>query len=77
MGATDESSGKRGCRCLYLGTNILGNGTVSVGVWVGDMGDDPTHWEGVGRIPPQGGPQADGEAALAGEGQCVDINPAG
>ena len=41
------------------------------------MGHDPTHREGVGRIPPQGGPQADMEDTLDREGRRVDIPPAG
>ena len=41
------------------------------------MGDDPTHWEGVGKIPPQGGSKPDGESNLSREGQRVDISPAG
>ena len=32
------------------------------------MGDDTPHWEGFGRIPPQGGPQADGKATSDREG---------
>ena len=41
------------------------------------MGDNPTHWEGVGRIPPQGGLQTDGELNLVREGRRVEITPAG
>ena len=41
------------------------------------MVDDPTHLEGVGRIPPQGGPQNDGEETSVREGRSVDIPPAG
>ena len=44
---------------------------------VGDVGHEPTHWEVFWRIPPQGGPQADGEATSAKEGRRVDILPAG
>ena len=28
----------------------------------GDVGHDNPHWEGFGQIPPQVGPQADGES---------------
>ena len=62
MGETVEGAGKRGCGCPDLGPDILGGGPVGNYLRVIDVGHDPTHWEGVGRIPPQGGPQADGEA---------------
>ena len=39
------------------------------------MGDDASHWEGVGRISPQGGLQSDGEATSAREGRSVGIPP--
>ena len=39
------------------------------------MGNEPMNWEGAGRIPPQGGLQADGGAALARGGRLVDIPP--
>ena len=32
----------------------------AVGPWVGDMGYVPAHWDSIGRIPPQVGPQVDG-----------------
>ena len=36
-----------------------GGGSVGTDVQVGDVVDDNAHREGVGRIPPQGGPQDD------------------
>ena len=41
------------------------------------MGDYATHWEGVGRIPPQADPQAYREENLEREVRSVDITPAG
>ena len=41
------------------------------------MGYELPHWEGVGRIPPQGGPQADREESLESKGWCMDITPTG
>ena len=58
--AADKGADQGGCGCLDLGPDILGSGTFSNVVRFGDVGDDPPHWEGVRRIPPQGGPQADG-----------------
>ena len=77
VGVTDKGSGKKGDGCPDLGPYILGGGTVGIVVRLGDVVDDPTHWEGVGRIPTQGGPQADREVTSAREIWCVDISPAG
>ena len=41
------------------------------------MVNDPIHQEGVGRIPPQGGLQADRKVNLEREGRSVDIPPTG
>ena len=43
-----------------LGKDICGGDPGSFSVWFGYVGDYTTHWEVFGRIPPQGGPQADG-----------------
>ena len=53
--------------------------TLPVGhdVRVGDVGHYSLHWEGFGRIPPQGGPQADGEATSKRKVQRMDIPPSG
>ena len=61
----------------YLGPDILGGGIVDIAVQVGEMGDDPTHQGGVGRIPPQGCPQAYGVATSESEGSLVGIPPSG
>ena len=60
-----------------LGPDILGGGSVGPVVRVGDVGDDTTHREGVGRIPSHVGPQADWEATLEKEGRIVGIPPTG
>ena len=39
------------------------------------MGDEPTHWEVVGQIPPQGGPHANREATSTWKRCRVDIQP--
>ena len=46
--------------------DILGDGRVGIVLRVGDVGDDLTHREGVGNIPPQGGPQANGVSTIYG-----------
>ena len=60
LGASDEGAGQGGCRCPDLSPDILGGGPVGNVVRVGDVADDPPYPEDVGRIPPQGGPQAGG-----------------
>ena len=46
-------------------------------VLVRDVGNDTAHWEGVGRIPPQGGPQTDGTEISEVEGWEVGVPPSG
>ena len=65
------------CGCPDLGPDILGGGSVGPVARVRDVGDDSSHQEGVGRIPPQGGPQDGREADSDREGLSVDILPAG
>ena len=62
MGAADEGAGQREGRCPDLKLDIFDGSPVNNALRVRDMGNDPTHQEGVGKIPPQVGPQADGEA---------------
>ena len=58
-GNTFQGIRKGGRRCLYLRKNLHCSGTGGPAVWFVDAGDDTTHWERVGRIPSQGGLQAD------------------
>ena len=41
------------------------------------MGHNIPHWEAEGKIPPQRGPQADGEKKLAMQGRCMGTPPTG
>ena len=41
------------------------------------QGSDTAHEEGVGRIPPQGGPQADGSETMEGTVQRLGLPPSG
>ena len=77
MSATVQGIRKGGRRCIDLRKNIRGRGPGSPVLWVGDVGNDTTHWEGVERIPPQGGPQAEGTEILEGKGWEVGIPPYG
>ena len=66
-----------GCVCPDLGGGLYGSGSGGYFVWVGDMGDDTAHWEGFERIPPKGGPQADGTTTSERSGRRVGVSPAG
>ena len=46
-------------RAQPIVTDLLGGGAIGPAVRVRDMSPDATYEEGVGWIPPQGGPQAD------------------
>ena len=75
MGVADLGIEQGGGGCLYLGTDLLvGNGIVHT-VQVRDIGPDTAHEEGVGRIPPQGGLQADGVATAEGAERMVVLAP--
>ena len=75
VGDADASHDQGGGGCPDLGTDILGSGPVGPTVRIIDVGDGATHQDGVGRIPPQGGLQADRGATLGMEGQSVEIPP--
>ena len=59
------------------GTDLLGGGAIGPDIWVRDVGSDTAHEEGVGRIPPQGGPQADGTETAEGVGRRLVFSPSG
>ena len=55
---TDVQCVEQGGRgCLDLGENLRIGSSGGISVQVEDVGDDTTHWEGLGRIIPQGGQQ--------------------
>ena len=62
MGVSNKGYVQVGYRFPDLIPNLLISVPVGHVVRVGDVGDETLHWEGVGRIPQQGGLQADGEA---------------
>ena len=59
VGEADAVVDQGGGGFTDLGTYLIGGGPVGPVVWVRAVGDDPPQWEGLGRITPQGGPQAD------------------
>ena len=61
VGAVESGVEQGGCRCPDLGPDLLSGGSVRNYLRVGDVGHGNAHGEGSGRIPPQGGPQADRE----------------
>ena len=68
MGAADSDIDQGGGECPYIGTYLIGSGAIGSAIWVRDMGPDAAYEEGVGRIPPLCGLQADGTAAMQGAG---------
>ena len=74
VGATDLGVGKRAWGLLDLGKYIRVSGPGSLDVCFGDVGDDTAHWEGFGRIPQQGGTQAD-STATAERGNRIRVHP--
>ena len=77
MGAADSDIGQGGRRCPDIGTDLLGVSEIGPAVRVRDMGTDAAHKEGVGRIPLQGGLQADGADTTEGAGRRLGLTPAG
>ena len=77
MGAVDLDIEQGGSGCPDIGTDLLGGSAIGNAVRVRDMGPDTAHEEGVGRIPPQGGPQADGAETAEGMGRRMVLPPAG
>ena len=75
MGAADLNIEHGGSGFPEIGTYLLGYSAIGNGVWVRDMGPDAVHEEGVGRIPPQGGPQADMAATGEGVGRRLGLSP--
>ena len=68
---------QEGCGCLDLGENLCNGVSEGHAVWVRDMGDNTAHWEGLGRIPSQGGPQADGKITSEKIGGWMGVYPNG
>ena len=65
-----EQGGKE---CPEISTDLLGGSTICNAVRVRYMGPDAANEEGVGWIPPQGGPQADGAATTEETGQRLGL----
>ena len=77
MGAAVQGFEQVCCVCPYLGENLHGGGSGGSVVWVGYVGDDTVHWDGLGCIPPHGGPQDDGTTTLERVVRWVGVSPTG
>ena len=77
MIAAVEGVEQGGCRCPDLGENLCVGGSGGSVVWVEDVGDDTTHWEGFGQISPQGVPQADGMTTSERSGRWMGVSTTG
>ena len=60
MSAADSDIDQGESGCPDIETYLLGGGAICSDIRVIDMGPDALYEEGVGKIPPQGGPQDDG-----------------
>ena len=58
-GESDACLEQVGGGLLDLGPDILGGISVGFIIRFRDMANEAVHWEGVGRIPQQGGPRDD------------------
>ena len=77
MGTADEGVEQGGCECLYHGPYLLGGGLVGHNLRFRYVCPDTPHWEGLGRILPQGVLQVDGEATSERKGSRMCLPPAG
>ena len=77
VGAADSYINQGGSGCPDIRTDLLGGGAIGPAIRVRDMGPDAAYEESIGRIPPQGGPQDDGTAAVEGAGQSLVLPPCG
>ena len=62
--AADKGVGERGSVLPDFGNVLFGSCAGSLILLVVDVGYVPTHWEELGRLPPQGGPQTDSTASV-------------
>ena len=62
--------------CKNIGTDLPGSGAIGNYMRVRYMGPNTVYADGVGRFPPQGGPQADGTANAEGEWWSLVLPPA-
>ena len=62
-----------GSGCPDIGKVLLGGGSIGPSIWVRDMGTDAAYEESVGKILPQGDPQAYGMAIKEGAEQRLGL----
>ena len=77
MGTAVQGLEQGGCGCPELGENLRGVDSDCHDVQFRDVCDETTHWECFGRIPSQGGPQADGTTTLERARRWIFVSSAG
>ena len=77
VGADVSGSDQGGSGCLNLEEYLRGVGSGVHALRFGCFGNDTAHREGFGRIPPQDGPQADGETTSERKVKWMVVYPAG
>ena len=75
MGAADSYIEQGGSGFPDIETYLIGRGAIVPDVQVRDIGPGAANEEGVGRIPPQGSPQADGVKTAEGAGLRLGLLP--
>ena len=77
VGTADVRVGERGNVLPDVRDILCVSCTGSTFVWVRYVGQVPAHWDYLGSIPPQGGPQTDGAETTDGNGWEVGVPPYG
>ena len=75
VGAAVLNAEQGGSGFPNLRDDLCGSGSGNNALWAGDVGKDTAHWEGFGRITPQGGPQDDGEKTSDKKGRWMGVSP--
>ena len=77
LGTVGEDSGTVGCQTKGLGDVLQGSGTDSASIWVREVGADPPHGTGPGKLPSRGCKMYNRETAEETGGWGLGISTAG
>ena len=75
MGTAISDFGSGGHGCQGVGNILQGGGPSGATVWIGDMGHDPTHWQGYGVLSPSGVLLTHRQTNVEGSGWKLEIPP--
>ena len=77
VGVADAVFGERGRIFPEFGVVLRCSGSGSLVIWVRNVSYVPVHWEDLGWLPPQAGPQTDRMATTEGTVWYVVVPPTG